>query len=101
MAENLEVNPLTLPRQCKRPRKYDGGSNPDFPGSPKNLYHVAYYEASDLVITYIKERFDQPEYSTYIRTCKNYSSKLQDKKILSMSIHLYVLSMKVISIPIS
>ena len=71
MAENLEVNPLTLPRQCKRPRKYDGGSNPDFPGSPKKTSIMfAYYEASDLVITYIKERFDQPEYSTYIRTCK-------------------------------
>jgi len=50
-----------LPRWRKCPRRYEGGtSEGDFPGSVEDLYRRMYFEALDLVVCGIKERFDQP-----------------------------------------
>ena len=56
-----------LPRQRKRPRRYefDGASAGDFPEKVENLYRSIYYEALDLLVCGIKGRFDQPGYKLY------------------------------------
>ena len=55
-----------LPRQRKRPRRYDGGaSEGDFPESVESMNRHTYYEALDLIVSCIKARFDQPGYKLY------------------------------------
>lgn len=58
-ASKLDINEPVLPRQRKRPRRYyDGASEGEF------------FEALDLIVCSIEERFDQPGYKVY--------SKLED-----------------------
>ena len=55
-----------LPRQRKQPGRYkDGASEGEFPESVEDLYRRIYFEALDLVVCGIKERFDQPGYKVY------------------------------------
>lgn len=65
-ASSLNVNEPTLPRKRKRPRRYeDGASDGDFPESVEDLYRRTYFEALDLIVCGIEERFDQPGYKVY------------------------------------
>ena len=65
-ASDLNINEPVLPRQRKRPRRYeDGMSNGEFPESVEDLYRRMYFEALDLVVCGIKGRFDQPGYKVY------------------------------------
>ena len=65
-ASKLGISESTLPRQRKRPRRYeDGASEGDVPESVENFYKRIYYEALDLIICGIKQRFDQPGYKLY------------------------------------
>lgn len=53
----------TLPRKKKTPRQFEVGSSvSDF---PSYHYKRIYFEAFDLVINCIKNRFDQPGYLMY------------------------------------
>ena len=63
----LDINEPALPRQRKRPRRYefDGASAGDFPEKVEDLYRSIYYEALDLLVCGIKGRFDQPGYKLY------------------------------------
>ena len=66
MASDLEVNNPVLPRQRKRPRRYeDGSAEGAFPDKVEDLYRVVYFEAIDLIVNCIKDRFDQPGYQQY------------------------------------
>ncbi len=57
----LNVNDPTMPRRRKRPRRYDDGSHSgDFPSTVEDYYRQIYFEAIDLIINGIKNRFDQP-----------------------------------------
>ena len=68
-----------MPRQRKRPRRYEeGSSSGDFHETPKNYYKQHYFEAIDLLINCIQERFNQPGYKVYstlecllMKACKN------------------------------
>ena len=65
-ASNLNINEPVLPRQRKRPRRYeDGPSEGEFPENVEDLYRHTYFEALDLIVCSIKERFDQPGYKVY------------------------------------
>ena len=65
-ASSLDIDEPVLPRQRKRPRRYeDGASEGDFPESVESLYRHTYYEALDLIVSGIKARFDQPGYKLY------------------------------------
>ena len=64
--QSLEVGEPILSRKRKAPKRYDDGSaQPEFFDDPKPFYRQQFYEALDLVITGINERFDQPGYKMY------------------------------------
>ena len=64
-AESFELEPK-LPRQRKRPRRYEEGeASNEFHTNPKEYFRQLYYEAIDRVMTSIKERFEQHGYEIY------------------------------------
>ena len=55
-----------LPRRSKRPRRYDDGlAESEFHDTPKAHFRQHYFEALDLAVNCIKDRFDQPGYKVY------------------------------------
>lgn len=65
-AEKLELEPPSLPRKRKRPKRFESGTaQAKFLDSPKAYFKVSYFEALDLAIMAIKERFDQPGFKVY------------------------------------
>ena len=65
MASNLDVSDAVLPRRRKRPRRYDDGSEGDFPEKVEDFYRPIYFEALDHLMCGIRARFDQPGYKLY------------------------------------
>ena len=64
-SESLDIEPL-LPRQRKRPRRYeDGLADGEFHGDVKVYFRQHYFEAIDLIVNCIKDRFQQPGYTVY------------------------------------
>ena len=56
-----------LPRKRKLPEYYGAKTGNVTPhDSPKDRYRAIYFETYDSVINFIKQRFDQPEYRTYM-----------------------------------
>ena len=61
MASELDIDEATLSRKRKVPRRYDSGhAEAEFPSTPKDHYRQVYFEAVDLIIQNITERFNQP-----------------------------------------
>ena len=67
LSQSLNVEEPVLPRKRKVPRHFDDGraNNSFFSEAVEDWYRVAYFEALDLVIEAIKDRFDQPGYAIY------------------------------------
>lgn len=66
LATSFDVSDPQLSRQRKLPRRYDDGlSTGDFHHTPKTYYKQYYFEAIDLIINCIRDRFDQPGYKIY------------------------------------
>ena len=64
--KRFKVNPPTLPRKRRAPRRIEiGSSDGDHHSSPYDFFRMVYYEALDLATTSITERFDQPGYKVY------------------------------------
>lgn len=64
--QRYKVNPPTLPRKRRAPRRFEiGSSDGDHHSSPQDFFRMVYYEALDLATTSITERFDQPGYKVY------------------------------------
>ncbi|XP_065191926.1 zinc finger MYM-type protein 1-like [Sycon ciliatum] len=62
----LDVDEPVLPRRRKVPRRFeDGQAAGTHPERAEDLYRVAYFEALDLAVSSIQERFDQPGYAMY------------------------------------
>ena len=56
----------SLPQQRKRPIRYeDGNAAAEFVSTLEDHYRRIYYEALDLIIESITDRFDQPGYGVY------------------------------------
>ena len=65
-ADGVDIDPPVLPRRRKAPKRLEVGcGEPYYPQSPKDMYRRFYFEALDLVISAINNRFDQPGYQTY------------------------------------
>ena len=65
-ADHMEVDEPKLPRQHKRPKRYEvGSSEGSFHSTPKDYYRQHYFEAIDLIITCINSRFNQKSYEIY------------------------------------
>ncbi|SMN02628.1 hypothetical protein SPONN_1502 [uncultured Candidatus Thioglobus sp.] len=65
MAESFDIEPQ-LPRRRKVHRKYDHGSaEGEFHDTPKAYFKQHYFEAIDLAVNCIQDRFKQPGYEVY------------------------------------
>ena len=66
MASERDVNEPKLPRQQKRPARFEEGmAPPEFHSTVKEFYCHIYYEALDLIVESIRDRYDQPGYRVY------------------------------------
>ena len=66
--DEVEVDEPQLPRRGKQPRRFETGTaEPDFFEDVKLLYLSVYYEALDLSIAAIHDRFDRPGF----KVCRN------------------------------
>ena len=62
-AETVDVNEPTMPRKRKMPKRFQtGAAEHFFPQSERDMYRQQYFEAMDLVINCVQNRFDQPGY---------------------------------------
>ena len=63
---SLDVDEPKLPRKRKAPRRYEeGAAEPGFHDDCKQYFRINYFEALDLIISSVKETFDQPGYVIY------------------------------------
>ena len=66
LRSDKDVEDPVLPRRRRRPmRLEDGLAPPEYDSSPKLLYRRVYYEAIDLLLQAIGDRFDQDGYKIY------------------------------------
>ena len=65
LQQKLGVSDAVLPRKRKAPKRHSDGSEGFHSETPQDMYRVAYFEAVDLAIATIKDRFDQPGYAMY------------------------------------
>ena len=64
--KELQVSDPSLPRQRRIPRRLDEGSSEhEYPATPKDYFRRIYFEALDLIINCITDRFDQPGFRVY------------------------------------
>jgi hypothetical protein len=60
---SVTVAPPALPRRRKAPRRFEiGEATPDYPTTAEDHYRRIYFEAIDLVVGCIKDRFNQKGY---------------------------------------
>ena len=78
----------TLPRRRNVPRRFDEGKvdNYVYPSTPEDHYRQIYFEAIDLIVNCITDRFNQPGFCIYqhveslllkAANCKEYQSELK------------------------
>lgn len=60
-AEQLGIDGPELPRYRRAPRRIDSGSSPHQFSLPKDYYRSLYFEACDLLIQELQDRFEQQE----------------------------------------
>ena len=65
LKQKLGVSDAVLPRKRKAPKRYSDSREGFHSETPQDMYRVAYFEAIDLAIATIKDRFDQPGYAMY------------------------------------
>lgn len=64
--KNDNIDVPHLPRKRKAPKRFETGSAPsEFPASVEDYYRQIYFEALDLAVTSIKNRFDHKGYQTF------------------------------------
>lgn len=107
MASDIDVNDPMLPWERKVPKCFEQGDAPaEFHSTPKSHYRQVYYEALDLLVQAIDDRFNQSGYRTYyciealmLKAVKkeNFSEKLKavygtDLNALDLKLQLDILS---------
>ena len=64
--EKNDTEEVSLPRKCKAPKHLEVGEGESYHSATlEEHYRQNYFEALDLAITGIKERFNQPGYAIY------------------------------------
>ena len=64
-ANYFGVDKPVLTHRRKAPCRFDDGSTPTVHETVEDRFRVVYFEALDLIISCIEDRFDQPGYKTY------------------------------------
>ena len=63
---DVEVSDSILPRRRRIPRRFENGNAPPtYDATPKDMYRRVYFEAIDLLVQAIQDRFDQAGYQVY------------------------------------
>ena len=66
-AKSLPVSEPTLPRKRRVPIRFEVGSgSPSYPATHEEHYRRIYFEAFDLIVNAIKERFQQSSFKIYM-----------------------------------
>ena len=66
LVDKCNIGEPILPRKRRAPSRFeDGLAPPEFPSSVEDHFHQIYFEAIDNVIGGLKDRFEQPGYTTY------------------------------------
>lgn len=64
--QHPEVSDPVVPRKRRIPQRYEPGSAaPEYPVTARDHYRQIFYEAMDLAISSIRERFNQPAFKVY------------------------------------
>ena len=74
--ENTHTDEPSLPRKRKVPKWFEGQDDGYHSSTVEDHYRILYFEAFDLAVSSIKERFDQPGYILY-QNLEDYSTELQ------------------------
>ncbi|KAJ8050150.1 hypothetical protein HOLleu_03240 [Holothuria leucospilota] len=76
-ATEQDVNEPSLRRNRRAPRKLEiGTANPEFATSVEDKCRQIYFEAIDLSVAKIKNRFDQPGFKAYMQMKNNYTEDI-------------------------
>ena len=68
IANELGIEEPQPSRRRKAPRRFEtGNAPPEFPSTVEDHFRRIYFEALDLVLQGIRERFDQPGYQIYCK----------------------------------
>ena len=75
-----DVGDPALPRKRKAPARFETGTaSPEFHESAESMYRAMYFEALDLAVTCIADRFDQPGLFVYRRLQNVLEKSVQGK----------------------
>ena len=86
--ENLpDISPPVMPRKRRAPQRFEiGEGEPSYVAHPRDMYRIIFFEAIDLLVAAIDQRFDQPAYKEFcklenllIKYCKSneYTEELE------------------------
>ena len=63
---HVSITEPAVPRNKRAPGRFEVGTGkPLFPVTPEEVYRRIYFEALDLIVSSIEERFDQPSFKAY------------------------------------
>jgi len=65
-AKKLQIDEPRLPHYRKQPKQYDQGSSPHEFAAPKEYFQQQYFEACDLMLGELDDRFDQSSLSLVV-----------------------------------
>ena len=95
LQQSLGVGEPSLPRKRKVPKRFEVGTSEGFSlHTPEALFRVQYMEALDLVINFIRDRFNQPGYRIYC----NLENLLPTKMTILLNFNLCLIIMVMILI---
>ena len=67
-SKNHTISDQLLPRKRRAPARIEvGKGQPTFPETPKDHYRHIYFEAIDLIVNAIEQRFSQPSFAAYAK----------------------------------
>lgn len=66
VAEQLSISQLALPRQKRCPARLQEGALPHEYPSPRDFYHHIWFEACDLLIAELEDRFETQHIPTVL-----------------------------------
>ena len=63
---HVSITEPQVPRNKRAPGRFEVGTGtPLFPVTPVQVYRRIYFEALDLIVSSIEERFDEPSFKAY------------------------------------